>query len=160
MAKEKAPDNTPRAPRPPLPDLDRRAYTARGLAELVPGLTRAAYKKKSPAGALLMSDWSTIVGPRLALETEPRRLTGLQLTIACSGPMAMELQHLSGTLIERINAHAGRKLVDRLRFVQDLVAPPAAPVARRRVAAEPVEGMEAGELNDALARLRAAIRSR
>jgi hypothetical protein len=160
MAKEKAPDNTAPARRAPLPDLDRRAYTARGLAELVPGLTRAAYKKKSPAGALLMSDWSTIVGPRLALETEPRRLTGLQLTIACSGPMAMELQHLSATLIERINAHAGRKLVDRLRFVQDIVAVPAAPAARRSVAPTPVEGLEPGELNDALARLRAAIRSR
>ncbi len=150
MAKEEAPDNP----------WERRAYAARGLAELVPGLTRAAYKKRSPAGALLMSEWASIVGPRLAGETEPRRLSGTQLTIACSGPVAMELQHVSGVLIERINTHAGRRLVERLRFVQDSLAAPPAPVARRVVAPEPVAGVEAGELNDALARLRAAIRSK
>lgn len=138
----------------------RRAYTARGLAELVPGLTRAAYRKRSPAGALLMSDWAAIVGPRLALETEPRRLAGAQLTIACSGPMAMELQHQSGMLIDRINSHAGRRLIDRLRFVQDTVAGPRLPVPRRMVPAEAVAGIEGGPLNDALARLRAAIRSK
>ena len=139
---------------------ERRAYAARGLAELVPSLTRAAYKKKSPAGALLMSDWASIVGPRLALETEPRRLSGTQLTIACSGPMAMELQHVSSTLIERIDTHAGRRLVDRLRFVQDVVSPPAVPRPRRLAPVQPVAGVDEGPLQDALARLGAAIRSR
>ena len=155
MAKDGAPDNA----RPALPPLERRAYVARGLAELVPGLTRAAYKKKSPAGALLMSEWASIVGPRLASETEPRRLSGTQLTIACSGPVAMELQHLAGTLIERINTHAGRRVVERLRFVQDLVGGPRMVAARRVVAAEAVDGVE-GELGDALGRLLAAIRSK
>lgn len=149
MAKDEPSDN--RA------GFERRAYAARGLAELVPGLTRAAYKKKSPSGALLMSEWETIVGPRLAGETEPRRLSGTQLTIACSGPMAMELTHLSGTLIERINTHAGRRVVERLRFVQDQVGGKRAPAARRVVAAEKVEGVD-GELGDALGRLLAAIR--
>jgi hypothetical protein len=155
MAKDVAAGN--RAPTDP--GWERRAYAARGLAELVPGLTRAAYKKRSPAGALLMTDWSAIVGPRLARETEPRRLSGTQLTIACAGPMAMELQHVSATLIERINTHAGRRLVERLRFVQDGVRPTAVPVPRRAIAPEPVDGVADGPLNDALARLRAAIRS-
>ncbi len=137
--------------------LERRAYVARGLAELVPGLTRAAYKKKSPAGALLMSDWASIVGPRLALETEPRRLSGTQLTIACSGPVAMELTHLSGTLIERINTHAGRRVVERLRFVQEVVGGPKVTPARRVVPTEKVAGVE-GDLGQALGRLLAAIR--
>ncbi len=154
MAKIATPDNRADAA------LERRAYAARGLAELVPRLTRATYRKRSPAGALLMTEWSAIVGPRLAMQTEPRRLSGTQLTIACSGPMAMELQHVSGTLIERINTHAGRRLVERLRFVQEPVLVPAPPVARRIVPAEAVEGVAPGPLNDALARLRAAIRSR
>ena len=153
MAKNAPPDN--RA----ADGFERRAYVARGLSELVPGLTRNAYRKRSPAGALLMSDWASIVGPRLALETEPRRLSGTQLTIACSGPMAMELQHVSATLIERINIHAGRRLVERLRFVQDLVNPPTVSPPRREVAPTPIEGLPEGPLNDALARLRAAIRS-
>ncbi len=147
MAKDEASDN-------------RRAYAARGLGELVPGLTRAAYRKRSPAGALLMTEWASIVGPRLALRTEPRRLSGTQLTIACSGPMAMELQHVSGTLIERINTHAGRRLVERLRFVQDLASPPAVPALRQPEGpAEPVAGIE-GELAEALGRLLATMRSR
>jgi hypothetical protein len=139
---------------------ERRSYVTQALADLVPGLTRAAYKQRSPAGALLMSEWGAIVGPRLALETAPKRFTGGTLTIACSGAMAMELQHLSAALIERINTHAGQKLVQRLRFVQEPVAPPAAPAPRREVAPVPLTELPAGELNDALARLRAAIRSR
>jgi hypothetical protein len=139
--------------------LERRAYTLRGLAELLPTLTRPAYRKRSPASALLMSDWASIVGPRLAEETLPRKLSGASLTIACSGPMAMELQHLSGALIERINIHAGHRLVERLRFVQEPVASPRPPTPRRDIAAEPVPDLPPGELNDALARLRAAMRS-
>ncbi len=143
----------------PSDNQDRRSYVALGLAELLPRLTRAAYKKRSPAGALLMSDWAAIVGPRLAEETQPKRMSGTTLTIACSGPMAMELQHLSGTLIERINVHAGRKLVERLRFVQEPVAA-RPPVAQRvMLAPEPIPDLPPGDLNDALARLRAAIRS-
>ena len=149
MAKDGLDDNTP--------GFGRRAYAARGLAELVPGLTRAAYRKKSPAGALLMSEWAAIVGPRLAVETEPRRLSGTTLTVACSGPVAMELQHVAGVVIERINTHAGRRLVERLRFVQDVVGGPRVVAARRVVAAEKVVGVE-GELGEALGRLLAAIR--
>jgi hypothetical protein len=73
--------------------------------------------------------------------------------------MAMELQHLSGTLIERINVHAGRKLVERLRFVQEPVAVRAPVVPCLRVAPEPIPDLPPGELNDALARLRAAMRA-
>jgi hypothetical protein len=141
--------------------IDRRTYTALPLAQLVPGLTRTAYKKRSPAGALLMSEWASIVGPKLAAETEPRRLSGGQLTIACAGPVAMELQHLSATLIERINTHAGHKLVERLRFVQDGVASAPKPAApRHRVAEQPLADLPPGPLNTALARLLASIRSR
>ncbi len=157
MAKNPTPDNQRKAA---LADDSRRAYTSRGLAELVPLLTRPAYRRRSPAGALLMSEWSQIVGPRLALQTEPRRLTGLQLTIACAGPVAMELQHLSGVLIERINTHAGRTLVDRLRFVQDILTVRAPKATRAAVPPRPVEGVEEGELNEALGRLRAAIEGR
>jgi hypothetical protein len=137
----------------------RRAYAARSLSQLLPPVTRQAYKRRSPAAALLMSEWPSIVGPRLAAETAPRRLSGTQLTIACSGPMAMELAHLSSALIERINTASGRRIVERLRFVQDFTALPRPLVAvDNQVAAEPIEGMPPGELNDALARLRAAIR--
>ncbi len=66
-----------------------------------------------------MADWTEIVGPALAAVTSPRRLASGTLTLACAGPIALELQHLSGQLAERINAHFGRTLVERFRFVQD-----------------------------------------
>jgi hypothetical protein len=140
---------------------DRRSFVALPLAQLLPRLTRPAYRKRSPAGALLMSEWASIVGTGLAAETEPRRLSGGQLTIACAGPMALQLQHLAGSLIERINTHAGQIVVERLRFVQDRVAAPPAPPARRPpVAAEPADWVRPGALNDALSGLLAAIRDR
>jgi len=139
---------------------DRRAYATQALAQLVPGLTRAAYRRRSPAGALLMSDWVSVVGPRLANETAPKKLVGATLTIACSGAMAMELQHLSAAVIERINAHAGQKLVERLRFVQEPVAAALEPGPRAFEAPVPIADLPPGELNDALARLRAALRSK
>ena len=139
----------------------RRTFSTLPLAQLVPGVTRPAFRKRTPAGAELMAEWPNVVGARLALATEPRRLSRGQLTIACAGPMAMELQHVAAELIERINTYAGTKLVERLRFVQDHVAvPPAALPRRRAVTAEPVAGLPPGDLHDALAGLLAAIRSR
>jgi hypothetical protein len=156
MAKEIASGKEATSPSSP----ERRSYATRALAELVPGLTRAAYRRKSPAGALLMSEWAAIVGPRLSMETVPKKFVGGTLTIACSGAMAMELQHLSAALIERINGHAGQALVLRLRFVQEPVAPPCVPVRRRVVAPVPLTELPPGELNDALARLRAVIQAK
>jgi hypothetical protein len=168
VTQARAPAEGPRNPTLPegkaekagLPSDDRRAYATQALADLVPGLTRAAYKRRSPAASLLMSEWSSIVGPRLAMETAPKKFVGGTLTIACSGAMAMELQHLSAAVIERINAHAGHQLVQRLRFVQEPVAAPAPPLQRRIVAPVPLTELPPGELNDALARLRAALASK
>jgi hypothetical protein len=138
----------------------RRTYMSLPLAQLVPGVTRPAFKKRSPVGASLMADWVSIVGPLLAAQTEPRKLSRGQLTIACTGPVAMELQHAAAALIERINTHAGTGLVERLRFVQDLVAPGALALPRRGTSHPvPLSELPSGELNDALAGLLATIRA-
>lgn len=101
------------------------------LASLIPAVTRPAFRKKSPAGAQLLADWAQIVGPALAAVTSPQRLTAGTLTLACAGPVAMELQHLAPELIARINGQLGRTVVERLRFVQQAPAGgrPAAPAA-------------------------------
>ncbi|MBU8543726.1 MULTISPECIES: DUF721 domain-containing protein [Roseomonadaceae] len=142
-------------------DGDRRRFPTAPLplSSLIPRLTRPAFRKRSPAGAQLMADWPDVVGPALAASTQPLRLTSGTLTLACAGPVAMELQHLAPELIGRINAHLGRTTVERLRFVQQ--APAGAPPPRPRP--KPVtlpEGVEArlaemppGELRDALAKL-------
>ena len=129
------------------------------MSSLIPRLTRPAFRKRSPAGAQLMADWPDVVGPSLAAATQPLRLASGTLTLACAGPVAMELQHLAPELIGRINAHLGRTTVERLRFVQQAPAGAPPPRPRPKPVALP-EGVEArlaemppGELRDALAKL-------
>lgn len=80
-----------------------------------------------------MADWAEIVGPALAAAAVPERLSAGTLTLACSGPVAMELQHLAPQIVERINAALGRVAVERLRFRQrplPLPPTPASPAVR------------------------------
>lgn len=131
----------------------------RQVGGLVAGLTRPAFRRRSPATAQILTDWGVIMGPALAAVTAPRRLSGTTLTLACSGPVAMELQHMSGELIGRINGHLGRVVVERLRFVQEALPGPA-PAPAPTVAPEPppvIPGLPQGALHDALARLAQAM---
>jgi hypothetical protein len=78
--------------------------------------------------------------------------------LACTGPVALELQHLSDQVLARVNGHLGRRVVERLRFVQDPTPPSQAPPARaRRPPAVPpineVPGIPPGPLHDALVAL-------
>src|SRR5580658_538766 len=120
------------------PDMTKRPQTvhgsrsmggARSISSLVPVVARTAFNRTAPAVAQLMEAWTGIVGPALAAATMPRRLAQGTLTIGCSGPVAMELQHLSTELIGRINQYLGGQTVRRVRFVQMLAA---RSVARRR----------------------------
>ena len=132
-------------------------YGPRPLSALVPGVVRPAFRGRMAATAQVLADWAAIVGPAYAALTTPRRLTSATLTIGCTGPVAMELQHVAPALIERINSHLGRAAVERLRFVQE--PPPratAAPIPRRpatHAAQAAVAGLPPGELRDALERL-------
>jgi hypothetical protein len=132
----------------------RRTFVSLPLAQLLPSITRPAFRARTPAGAALMADWGAIVGPRLAEQTMPQKLSRGQLTIACAGPVGMELQHAAGVLIERINTRAGNRVVERLRFVHAAVAPRTVSLPEQVVSAPvPVEGIGPGPLNDALASL-------
>lgn len=126
----------------------------RGLASLVPALVRPAFRRRAPATAQVLADWDAIAGPAIAAVTTPKKLFAGTLVIACSGPIAMELQHLAPQVIARINAHLGEIAVTRLRFVQH--SPPAAtglPRARTPATAAAraaVAGLAPGPLRDAL----------
>jgi hypothetical protein len=140
------------------------AYSGpRPLGALVPALVRPAFRRRAPATAQVLADWEAIVGPALAAETLPRRLSAGTLTIACAGPIAMELQHLSEALLGRINGHLGQVVVTRLRFVQEALAarpraaPQAAPPGAREAARRAVAGLAEGPLRDALERLGRAV---
>lgn len=155
-------DPTPDKPRSRRAD-DRHIYGPRPVAALIAPLVRPAFRKRAPAAAAILTDWDRIMGPALAAVTQPRKLFAGTLTIACAGPVAMELQHLAPALIGRINAHSGQVIVTRLRFVQDFTQPPAPLAPTRRPATEAaariVEGLPPGNLRDALESLGRAVLS-
>ncbi len=137
----------------------RHVYGPRAVGTLMPGLTRAAFKARSPAAAQIMADWPMLMGPQLAATTAPRKLQGGTLTIGCTGPVAMELQHVANEIVAQLNQALGRNAVQRLRFVQDFTPPPAPPTRLPAPPPEPVAGLEQGDLHDALAALGSAIRA-
>ena len=145
----------PSAERAAQQDTPRHVYGPRPIGAVVPAVTRPAFRKRAPGSAQVMADWAQIVGPELSATTTPRRLTNGTLTLACAGPVALELQHLSDQVLARVNGHLGCKVVERLRFVQNSTpAKEAPPVRPRRVApAIEVPGIPAGPLHDALAAL-------
>jgi hypothetical protein len=143
---------------------ERHVYGPRPVGALMPRLTRVAFRRRAPATAQVLADWSAIVGPAIAAVTTPRRLAAGTLTIACAGPIAMELQHLAAEVIARINAHLGSQVVSALRFVQtpELLAPlPALPrppdPARLAAIDAALGGLPEGELRGALASLGRAM---
>jgi hypothetical protein len=153
MAAQEADDKA----QPALPRQDiqpRHVYGPRPVSALVPALVRPAFRRRAPATAQVLADWEVIVGPALAAETTPRKLFGGCLSIVCGGPVALELQHLSESLMARINAHLGKVAVTRLRFIQDIPPPPPAVAAPRPQAVEAarraVASLPAGDLRDAL----------
>jgi hypothetical protein len=156
------PDSVQRAR--PVP-VQRHIYGPRPVGALVPAIARPAFRKRSPAAAQVMADWASIVGPKLAAVTSPRRLSAGKLVIACTGPVAMELQHLAPELISRINTHLGTAAIERLGFIQAVDAPEPAGAAIRpplsaadeRRAADSVKAVPSGELHDALAALSRAV---
>jgi hypothetical protein len=130
---------------------------------VVPVVTRNAFNRSAPGVAVLIEAWAGIVGPALADVTTPRRLSQGTLTIGCSGPVAMELQHLSIEVLVRINQYLGSRAVRRLRFVQiAVVRAPAHPRPRATAALETatpgsLAQLAAGPLRTALAALGRAV---
>ena len=126
----------------------------RAVGGLLAPILRPAFRKRAPATAQLLTDWTIIMGPAIAAVSVPRKLFSGSLTVACSGPIAMELQHLAPQIIERINVHFGQTLVTRLRFAQDIgpaPLPPPRPSPKATEAARlAVQCLPEGRLRDAL----------
>ncbi len=119
----------------------------RALGATIPRLTRAALAKRGGAFAALVGDWATVVGPELAAASVPERLseTTRVLTLRVEGAAALELQHMSNLVIERVNGFLGHQAVERLKLVRGPLPRPApapepppralAPAERDRIAA-------------------------
>jgi hypothetical protein len=153
----------------PAAEVPSRTYAMRPLGGLIARVTQPGFRRRSPATAQIMMDWTEIMGPEFGARTQPQKFAAGTLTIACQGPTAMELQHLTPQLIARLNNHIGsfgdNALIKRLRFVQQTSLPtgstPRVPARKLSPAGPPPEisGIEPGPLHDALQRLGLAVRT-
>jgi hypothetical protein len=152
-----------------------RRSQVRPLADLVGGTLQSAFARQGFAAVDIISHWEDIVGPELASRTEPLRLvwprredpfsTG-NLTIRVEGAYALELQHLSPVVIERVNRYFGWACVGRITIRQGPVArkarkPDLPPEPPAKAIAEVEQGLgefEDEELKTALARLGAMVK--
>jgi len=146
------------------------------LGKVMPKLRSAIGGKPSPILTLL-GVWPEIVGADLARQSRPEKLSGARssssnpgngtLQLRCTGAAALELQHRSPEIIQRVNAFLGFTAVAKISLVQGplpqtrAVSRPhlAVPVdaATRRSMAQAVDKVGSPELRAALARLGEAI---
>jgi hypothetical protein len=154
-----------------------RAGGFRTVGGLAQALTSGLARKGAGGGRLasivrLRSDWKAIVGPELARCTEPESLIAGRggkdgaklLRLKVAGAMALEVQHMSGQIVERVNAYFGHRQIDDIRLMQGAIARPAEPKPIVKPTAEVVARMDAKaaevqdpDLRAALARLGARI---
>jgi len=155
------------APKPP-----------RTLAELLQATLTETFARQGFAATELVTRWADIVGAEIAAHAEPLKITWPRpigdappepatLILRVEGPAALEIQHQSGVLIERVNRFFGWQAVGRLALRQ-------APLRRReppprRAAPDPTETARVAatlpaiaddDLRQALARLGAAVKRR
>jgi hypothetical protein len=148
----------------------------RAIGGLAQRLTSGIAKGRGASIARLRAEWTAIVGPELARLTRPEALlsgrgaragangAGKALRLRVSGAAALEVQHMSGQLVERVNAYFGHKMIDDIRLVQGVIAtrpapkpiPAPDPETVTRVA-ERAASVKDPELRAALTRLGARI---
>ena len=116
-----------------------------GLAQkLTSGMARDGAKGGRGASLIrLKADWPAVVGPELARTTRPDALlagrgarAGKALRLKVSGAAALEVQHRSSQIVERVNAYFGHRVIDDVRIVQGVI--PGPPPARRTPRPDPV----------------------
>lgn len=149
-----------RKPLLPLPEPVRN-FSARGISALIAPIIRPAFRRRAPAAYQLLADWEALAGPEIASTARPVKLAGGTLTLACSGPTAMDLQYRAEMLIKRLNTSLGRTSIERLRFIQETMIGATKPAKKTRQAVpNPTTSLPDGPLGEALAKLYQGMTSR
>jgi hypothetical protein len=146
------------------------------LSQLVAKTIEDAFAKQGFASTGIVTHWPEIVGLEIAEHCEPMRMIWPRrvheddpepatLVLRVEGPVALEIQHLSGVIIEKVNRFFGFRAVGRIQIRQAPLmrrekkkAPPAPdPEVVARLAAGMGDIADDG-LRDALARLGASLK--
>ena len=151
----------------------------RPLREVATKIVGEAFTRQGFASAELVTRWSEIVGPEIAAHSEPIKLQWQRqgrsdfaaagqepgtLVLRVEGPAAIEIQHLTNVICDRVNRFLGWRSVARIALRQAPLrrsarktAPRADPAAMARIAAT-LPDIADDALRQALARLGAAVK--
>jgi len=106
-----------------------RQNRARAVADMLPDVGRAAFRRFGFVQSSVVSRWREIVGDRYAGVSAPESLRFPQgrrgegvLTLVVDGAHAVMMQHVSPAIIERVNRFFGYPAVARLVIRQGKVA--------------------------------------
>ena len=147
----------------------------RPLSDLLHKTLTEAFAKQGFASSELVTRWAEIVGADIADHSQPEKIQWSRtrdgqlpepgkLMLRVEGPTALEIQHLSNIILERVNCFLGWQAVGSLRLRQaplrrkaaHVQSAPDAQAATRIKAA--LGAVRDDKLRDALARLGAAIK--
>jgi hypothetical protein len=149
---------------------------AKPLSVLLSDVFSDAYKRQGFAARELVTRWAEIAGPEFATHCEPLKMQWPRpvegqpqepatLVLRVEGPMALEIQHASDIILERVNRFFGWSAVGRLALRQGPLSRRERPAARPAPEASEVEqvaqtlsSVEDEQLRAALARLGASIK--
>jgi hypothetical protein len=150
--------------------------SAKPLSVLLSDVFSDAYARQGFAARELVTRWAEIAGPEISAHSEPLKMQWPRpvegqpqepatLVLRVEGPMALEIQHSSDVILQRVNRFFGWNAVGRLALRQAPLSrrePPRRPRPPDPKDVEEIEGtlssVEDEELRAALARLGAAIK--
>ncbi|MDG1690847.1 MAG: DciA family protein [Alphaproteobacteria bacterium] len=103
-----------------------RGYQGRSVGSVLGRIVAPTLKRRGFREIDILAHWPMIVGPQLAALSCPERISrngrdtehGALLTVKVEGAMALEVQHMSPLILERINQHYGAGSIARLNIVQ------------------------------------------
>lgn len=117
-----------------------RSLRARSVADMLPDVGRAAFRRFGFVQSSVVSRWREIVGDRYASVSSPESIrfpaakrAGGVLTLVVEGAHAPMMQHVAPVIIERVNRFFGYAAIERVQFKQGLVQ-----IARYNGAKSPV----------------------
>jgi hypothetical protein len=152
------------------------AIFAKPLSVLLSDVFSDAYAKQGFAARELVTRWAEIIGPEFSAHCEPLKLQWPRpvegqmqepatLMLRVEGPMALEIQHASDVILQRVNRFFGWSAVGRLALRQGPLSrkprprPSLAPDAGEvEQIAKTLSSVEDDGLRAALARLGASIK--
>ena len=153
-----------------------RPSSAKPLSLLLSDVFSDAYARQGFAARELVTRWAEIAGSEFAPHCEPLKMQWPRpvegqvqepatLVLRVEGPMALEIQHASDVILQRVNRFFGWSAVGRLALRQGPLSRksrptvPTAPDARSvEQVAQTLSSVEDDALRAALARLGASIK--